>query len=198
MTEIVDKVKSFVEEECKKPSAKYPTAFKFHFISMVNLSNQLAREMNNKQEVDFEIVELAAWLHDIGSIIYGRKNHHITSTKVAEKKLRELNYPEEKINRVKLCILNHRGSREQENKRDSIEEKIIAEADAMDAFNNLTKQFLVTLVHEGLELNEARKSVKEKLQRKWNQLELKESKKLIKPKYDAAMLLLGDENENRN
>jgi len=38
-------------------------------------------------------------------------------------------------------------------------------------------------------LEEAKKSIFIKLQNKWNQLSL-ESKELIKPKYEAAMLLL--------
>ena len=53
-------------------------------------------------------------------------NH--TGAKVAEEKLKELGYPIEKIELVRKCILNHRGS--QQNFRDSIEEQILAEADA--------------------------------------------------------------------
>jgi len=59
-----------------------------------------------------------------------------------------LGYPVEKIEKVKKCILNHRGSKEVENNRDFIEAKIITEADVLDAFDNISKQFLVTLVYE--------------------------------------------------
>lgn len=183
---IVEEVRKFVEEECDKPNANYPTAYKYHFISMHEIAKKLAEKLN----ADVELVEIAAWLHDIGAIIYGRKNHHITGAKIAEEKLKELNYPKDKIEKVKICILNHRGSQEKNNKRDFIEAKIIAEADILDAFNNVPKQFLITLVHEKKSLEEAMNSVKNKLQNKWNQIELEESKKLIKPKYEAAMLLL--------
>jgi uncharacterized protein len=185
---IIEEIRKFVEEECKKPESNYSTAYDFHFVSMVKTAKELAENFN----ANMEIVELSAWLHDIGSIIYGRENHHITGAEIAEKKLRELNYPEKKIKKVKFCILNHRGSKEKENQRNFLEAQIIADADAIDAFNNFSKQFLITLVHEKLHLEEAKSSIRKKIKNKYNQLSLKESKKLIKPKYDAAMLLLGD------
>ena len=186
---LIEKIRQFVEDECKKPSAKYSTAYELHFVSMHNIAKKLAEEL----DADVEIVEIAAWLHDIGSIIYGRENHHITGAKIAEEKLKELNYPYEKIELVKKCILNHRGSKENENERNFIEAKIIAEADILDAFDNISKQFLITLVHEKKPLEEARKSILNKLKNKWSQLEFEESKKLIKPKYNAVILLFGEE-----
>ncbi len=182
---IVEEIRKFVEDECKKPNANYPEAYKYHFVYVHSIAKNLAEKLN----ADVELVEIAAWLHDIGSIIYGRKNHHITGAEIAEKKLNELGYPVEKIEKVKKCILNHRGSKEVENNRDFIEAKIITEADVLDAFDNISKQFLVTLVYEKKFLEEAKKSIFIKLQNKWNQLSL-ESKELIKPKYEAAMLLL--------
>jgi uncharacterized protein len=55
---------------------------------------------------------------------------------IAEKKLIELNYPTEKIELIKKCILHHRGSKKFT--RENIEEQIIAEADVMSAFDNLS------------------------------------------------------------
>ncbi|NTV58596.1 MAG: hypothetical protein HGA74_15130 [Deltaproteobacteria bacterium] len=43
---------------------------------------------------------------------------------LAEKKLFELGYPEDKIAKVKMCILTHRGS--QNMKKESVEAQIIA------------------------------------------------------------------------
>ena len=185
---IVEEVRRFVEEECNKPSANYPLAYKFHFVQM----HKIAKELAERLKADVEVVEVAAWLHDIGSILFGRANHHVTGAEIAEKKLRELNYSEEKISLVKKCILNHRGSQELTNKRDFLEAKIIAEADVLEAFSNIGKQFLATLVYENKSLEDSIESIKKKLRNKWNQLELEESKELIKPKYDAAMLLLSD------
>jgi hypothetical protein len=82
--------------------------------------------------------------------------------------------------------LNHRGS--MNNLRESDEEKIIAEADSLSTFDCIEGKFIASYA-EGLSQSEARVSVKNKFINKWNQLS-PEGKKLIKPKFDAAMLLL--------
>jgi len=182
---IIDEVKNFVKSECRKPNSKYGyEPFEYHFTPAVKYAEELA----DKLDVDKEVVILATWLHDIGSIIEGRKDHHISGAKIAEKKLKELDYPSDKIKIIKRCILNHRGS--QENNRNSIEEKIVSEADTMSNFNNISGIFKAAFIYEGKTQGEARKSVREKLERKWKQLHFKKSKKIIKPKYEAVMLLL--------
>lgn len=182
---IVETIQKFVKEECEKPTSKYGSElYEAHFVPMVAYAQQLAKEKG----ADVELISIAAWLHDIGSIIYGRKDHHITGTEIAEEKLKELNYPQEKIELIKKCILHHRGS--VESKRETIEEQIIAEADALSNFDNISGIFKAAFTFEHLTQKEAQKAVREKLQRKYNQLRFKESIDLIKPKYEAAMLLL--------
>ena len=89
-------------------------------------------------------------------------NH--TGAKVAEEKLKELGYPVEKIELVRKCILNHRGS--QQNFRDSIEEQILAEADVMSNFENIAGIFKAAFVYENLTQGEAKDSVRKKLEDK--------------------------------
>jgi len=183
--DIVNEIKHFVEAECKKPSSKYGyEIFPSHLVPMVDSAIKLA----DKLGADKEVIAIAAWLHDIGSIIYGREDHHITGAKVAQEKLEELHYPLEKIELIKKCILNHRGS--QQNEQFSIEEQIIAEADVLSNFDNLAGIFKAALVFENKTQDEAKVSVRQKLERKWNQLHFEDSKKLVKPKFEAAMLLL--------
>ena len=183
--DIVQKIKNFVENECKKPSSKYGyEPFPFHFVPVVNYAEKLTDKLGG----DKEIILISAWLHDIGSIIYGREDHHITGAKIAEEKLKELQYPAEKIELVKKCILNHRGS--QQNERDSIEEQIIAEADVMSSFDNIAGIFKAAFVYEDKTQGEAKDSVRKKLENKWNQLHFENSKRIIKPKFEAVMLLL--------
>jgi uncharacterized protein len=182
---IVNEIKKFVKSECKKPSSKYGyEPFSFHFKPMAEYAEKLTDQLGG----DKEIVLIAAWLHDIGSIIYGREDHHITGAKIAEEKLKELGYSDEKIELVKQCILNHRGSKH--NERKSLEEKIIAEADVMSNFDNIAGIFKAAFVYENKTQGEARDSVRRKLERKWRQLHFENSKKIVKPKFEAAMLLL--------
>jgi uncharacterized protein len=186
MSEIIEKIKNFVEEECKKPTSKYGyEPFESHFISVVDYAKKLAHNKN----IDLELIELAGWLHDIGSIIFGRENHHLTGSEIAETKLKELNYPSEKIEIIKKCILNHRGPIG--NPINSIEEQIIIEADSLSAFDNISGIFKAALVYENKSQLEAKHSVLDKLNRKWNQLS-DEGKNLVKEKHKAAIILLGE------
>lgn len=182
---IVQEIKNFVEAECQKPSSKYGyEPFPFHFVPVVQYAEKLANELGG----DKEVILLAAWLHDIGAIIHGRDNHHITGAKIAEEKLMELGYPAAKIELVKKCILNHRGS--QQHDRASLEEQIVAEADVLSNFENLPGIFKAAFIYENLDQGAAKIAVRKKLENKWQQLHFENSKKIIRPKYEAAMLLL--------
>lgn len=185
INKIVEQVRMFVEEECKKPTSKYGyEPYFWHFVPMHKYAKKLAEELG----ADVEVVELAAWLYDIGSIMKDRENHHITGAKIAEEKLKGFGYPNEKIELIKKCILNHRGS--VNNKKESVEEKIIADADAMSHFDAIPGLFGAAYINEKKNRIEAKESVKNKLIRSWNKLSFEKSKELIKPKYEAAMLLL--------
>ena len=142
---IVEEIRKFVEEEC----IKYPLGIEIylnHLIPVLNYSKKLAEG----KDIDLESVKIAALLHDMGSIIYGRKNHHITGAEIAEKKLIEFNYPENKILLIKNCILNHRGS--VKNIFNTPEEKIIAEADCLSFFDTMEGYFLWIIDNEKIKI----------------------------------------------
>ncbi|PIS07765.1 metal-dependent phosphohydrolase [Candidatus Berkelbacteria bacterium CG10_big_fil_rev_8_21_14_0_10_43_13] len=182
---IVKKVKDYVEAECLKSTSKYGfEIFEFHFAVVVKYAQILADELG----ADREVVTLAGWLHDIGSVLYGLKDHHLTGAKIAEEKLREFNYPKNKIRLVKNCILHHRGSTA--SARRTLEEKIVAEADTMTAFDSIGGLFKAAYIFENLHQAEAEKSVLKKLENKYKKLHFAKSKEIIKPKYEAAKLLL--------
>ena len=181
---IVEEIRKFVEEECKKPTSKYGyEIYLTHFVPTSKIARLSAERLN----ADAEVVEIAALLHDIGSIIYGRENHHMTSAEIAGKKLKELNYPLEKIEKIKKCILTHNTS--QNLKAKTIEAQILADADGMAMFERIEGLFAAALVYENLGEKESRFSVKQKLIKSFDKLSL-EAREIIKPKYEAAMLLL--------
>ena len=182
---LIEKTRKFVEIEIIKPTSILPAGFYFdHLVPMQKHAKKLCRKLSG----DIEIVLLAAWLHDIGSIIYGLKDHHITSAKVAKDFLEKENYDQKKIIKVLACIKHHRQSKNF--KRETLEEKIIADADAICNFDMLHGLFYATLVIEKLIPIEAAKSVKKKLENKWKKLHFNVSRDLIREKYKAAMLLL--------
>lgn len=183
-SEIVEKVRAFVEEESKKPGAHYGyECFICHFVPMVEHAKNLAKE----EKADLEVVELAAWLHDIGSVMCGRKDHHITGMAIAENKLKEFGYDSAKIEKIKECVFCHRGS--QGLAKPSIEAQIIADADALSAFDNISGLFRAAIYDENMTQMEAKKSVKDKLANSWNKLSPK-AKRFIQHKYLSAMILL--------
>ena len=181
---IIEKVRQFVEAECRKPTSKYGYGpYDSHFVPMVGYAKKLAVEMG----ADVEIVEIAGWLHDIGSIMVGRDDHHITGAEIARQKLKEFGYPADKTALVANCILHHRGSQKLE--AETLEEQIIIEADSISCFDNLEGIFRAALVNENKSEEEARISVVNKMNNKWNQLKFEKSKEIIRPKYDAFKIL---------
>jgi len=181
---IIEEIKQFVEEECQKPSSKYGFGpFVYHFEPMVKWAEKLSDELGG----DREVILIASWLHDIGSIIDGRENHHLTGARIAREKLSELRFPENKIQLVEKCILNHRGSRNDQRK--SLEEKIVAEADVISNFDNIEGIFNAAFVYENKTQTEARQEVLNKLERKWKQLQFEKSKKMLKGKMEAVRIL---------
>jgi uncharacterized protein len=181
---LIEKVRQFVEGECLKPTAKYGhEAYKFHFVSVVNYAEILAEKLG----ADLDVVLLAAWLHDIGSIVYGREDHHVTSCEIVDGKLREFGCSEELIEGVKHCIFAHRGSHGIV--RESVEAEILADADSMSHFDDIGGLFKAAYVYEDLSRDEARRSVRSHLVNSFAKLS-PNAKDFIKPKFEAAMLLL--------
>lgn len=184
---IIEKTRELVEGECRKQTSKYGYGpYIEHFVPMVSHCKKLQKKLGG----NLEIILLAAWLHDIGSIIYGRKDHHLTSVKITEDFLTKEKFDKEKTKLILECIKNHRQSTNLT--RESLEEKIIADADAICNFDMLPGLFYATLVVEKLTPIAATKSIKKKLENKWKCLHFKESIDMIRPKYKAAMLLLNE------
>ncbi|NFF34429.1 HD domain-containing protein [Clostridium botulinum] len=92
----------------------------------------LAKDVRN---VDFEVLIPAALLHDIARVEEsqdktGKIDHAVLGGDLAEEILRDLEYNEEKINKIKDCIIAHRFRTGNEPK--TIESKILFDADKLD------------------------------------------------------------------
>ena len=170
MNSITKQVKEYVKKAFENPDANFKGAYENHFIYVVKYALQLAE----KENADKEIVEIAAWLHDIGSIKGYYKNHHNVSAKIAEQLLEKLNYPKEKIGQVKYCILTHRGSVPM--KKETKEAQILAAADVLAHFDDI----------DGLiKIYKTNKEVLAKLERGYNKLS-DDAKLLVKDKLEKA------------
>jgi uncharacterized protein len=86
--------------------------------------------------VDMDILIPSALLHDIARVeenndTTGQIDHSILGSELAEKILEDLGYENEKIEKIKHCIVTHRFRTD--NKPKSIEAKILFDADKLDS-----------------------------------------------------------------
>ena len=96
---------------------------------------QEALDLAAKYNADLEIVELAAILHDVASIakIGTRQDHHINGAEITQNILSKYDYPQNKIDKVKSCVFNHRSSKN----GIEIEDICVADADILAHFDNI-------------------------------------------------------------
>jgi uncharacterized protein len=157
--------------------------WKGHIESVVKYSKMLAK----KTGADEEIVEIAALLHDIMKIKGQREGHHITGSEEAAKILKELGYPEDKIEKVKHCILTH--SSDEKYLPMTKEAKAVASADALAHFDMFEDIAHSAYVKKGLDSEEARKFILGKYERSWKKM-MPEAREIAKKRYDAIKLIL--------
>ena len=115
-----------------------------------------------------------------GTIDKDIEEHHIYGEKIAEELLTKYNYPQDKIERVKQCVLNHRGSKDLP--RNTIEEEIIADADVMAHFDSIPSLFSLAFKELNLDLHEGTEYVKKKLERDYNKLSNR-TKNILEERY---------------
>lgn len=183
---IEEKMYNEVKNRCERPSNEYGIGAWDHHIKIVY---ELAKKHASDYGADQEIVAISALLHDIASVtdVTFTEEHHIIGAKIAEDLLSKENYPTEKIDLVKKCILNHRGSRPAE--KTTPEEICIADSDAMAHFYSIPSLLSMVYKEKGLSIDEGSKYVMDKLNRSYNKMSEK-GKALVEKQYASAKNIL--------
>ena len=75
-----------------------------HTTAVVKHASKIAKEEKINDD-EIQLLKIAAWFHDVG-YYYDPKNHEEKSCEVAEKFLKENEYPDEKIEKIKSLILD--------------------------------------------------------------------------------------------
>jgi len=179
--EIIREVHNFVKQE--SVGFAEDDIFTNHILNVKNCAQKLAKFYRANEFV----VVLAAYLHDIYYL--QTRNHEIHEIKGAEfsvEYLKKFPLSREEITAVGLCIINHRGSKKA--KRNSIEEQIIACADAIDHIRRWLSMFYRLSKERSYE--EAAEWMSKKLDRGYAKISLPYAKNMIKDKYLAAKLSL--------
>lgn len=163
--------------------------FKYHILPVVKNALLLAKRL----KADSEVVEAAAFLHDIGRALKrnqfeAENDHHLVGAEETRKILESLSLSNKFIEKVVHCVLTHRGRKGPE--PESLEAEIVACADAMahfDTFLDVFSFFLQTCNSFEETINE----MEAKMDRNWNKkLTLPEAKEIVRPKYEAIKLLI--------
>jgi len=175
-------VRKLVRDACYSAKNNFSyTTWQYHILPVAGHSLHLGRRL----KADLEVLELAAYLHDYAGILDYKlyKDHHLHGARLAGKILGELNFPAEKIKKVKECIGSHRGSVRIKHKNKEAE--ILASADAMSHFTELADMFYLTFGIHRYKTLEGARWLKAKLERSWAKI-IPEGRKLIKEDYKTA------------
>jgi uncharacterized protein len=170
---ILEEIKKIVKEACIGKE----DIFENHVLNVVKYSRILAEKLN----IDSEVVEIAAYLHDIMKIEGCYEKHHVLGSEKAITILTALNYPVEKIEIVRKCILTH--SSDQTYPPESIEEKIVASADALAIFDTFLAMTYVVYNLKKMSIEEGRKWLLNKYAVAWGKL-IPEAQEIAQEKYE--------------
>ena len=183
---IEEKIYLMVKDRCEQPTNTYGIGAWDHHIKIVY---ELAKKHANDYGANREIVAIAALLHDIASVtnVDFTEEHHLIGAELAEEILLKEDYPIEKIQLIKKCILNHRGSRLVD--KTSNEEVCIADCDAMAHFYCVPSLLSMVYREKRLSIDEGSKFVMDKLDRSYNKMSDK-GRALVQKQYESAKNIL--------
>ena len=188
MSQIVEKMRQQImdrsarfEEQTKGTKDEY-NIYREHIQYVYKYVVMLSKDKN----VDREVLELAALLHDISmtDMALDRSRHNEYGAEIAEQLLRENNYPEDKTQLVKRCILNHSKRRQQY--RSTEEEQILVDADGLSHFDVVKTLYSLPSKVMGLSEEDSVRFVQDKMTGDYNELS-DDLKYLVKDKYDRIM-----------
>ena len=186
MNDIIKIIYEEVKNRCMLPTNAYGTGAFYHHIELVY---KLAISNYEEYEADYEIVALAALLHDIASVTNKEytEDHHIIGALIAEELLIKCGVDYEKIEKIKKCILNHRGSVLVD--KNTPEEICIADCDAIAHFYSVPSLLSLVYLEKKMSIDDGADFVYNKLERSFNKLSSR-GKEIAIDHYDAAKILL--------
>jgi uncharacterized protein len=183
---VIKEVEQIVEKACSRDRNVFGYGiWTHHILRVVKIGKKLAERFG----ADPEIVEIAALLHDYAGIKDHslHKEHHIHGAIEAEKILKDLNYSKQKIETVKHCIENHRGS--VPGKRGTPEAECLASADAIAHIENVPSLFYLAYARFDMGIEDGEEWILKKLNRTWKKIN-PEIRYLVEEKYKSAIITI--------
>lgn len=186
--EIIEKVKEEIinrsnkfEDETKGTKDEY-NLWREHVKFVYKYALLISKDKN----VDMDVVELSALLHDIAMTNkdLDRSRHNEYGSEIAENLLKGYGLSNNKIELVKKCILNHSSKRK--NYRTTEEEKILVNADAMAHFDCIESIYSLAKNIMDLSEEDSIQFVKDKLTKDYLEID-DEVKDIINNIYEKVM-----------
>jgi len=168
----------------KTQNCQIGQTWNYHLLPVIKNACMLAERYGANRDV----VEVAAIFHDYADLLdfANRNNHHILGAELAEGVLLQDGHPQEFIDKVKLCIINHRAS--VVNEKFSKEEICVADADAMSHLDSFV-ELICWRAYLGEDIMTCNNFVKAKIKKSYAKMS-KETQELMKEKYESIMKVL--------
>lgn len=143
-----------------------------------------AEKLGKRLSADMEVLAAAVYLHDIGRQ-YGLELHGEKSAEHAADVLKRIDFPDDKREAVLRAISAH-DYQTDPNERDSLEAKILYDADKLDAFGEVgIKRFTEKyLIEKRVKMSIP--EILESIGRRWDTLMLPETRELARNDYEKV------------
>ena len=194
MDNLIEKIKEYIMEECRK----YKEASEDHYDfwnEHIRYVYKEAVDLAKKYDADETVVALGALLHDIALIekVGTRKDHHLNGKILSDEILDRFSCPQDLKDRVLGCVLNHRSSKYATN----IEEICVCDADCLAHLDNIPMLFNSAFNQHGVSLNEVRDWMRDSFEHDYNDLSDR-TKEAFRDRYITIQsVVLGDMQEGK-
>jgi HD superfamily phosphodiesterase len=166
------------------------TRIKKAYIPHVEGCVKYALLLAEKYNADKFIVEVSAWLHDIGAD--AGKKHPAKSTEMAKEFLSTFEIPKDTLKRILDCIKNHAMGTDVNN----LEEQIIQDADGIIFLEDTYKSFYENGKSGASSVEEAKKWATEKTNGMMNKIKTEEGKRIAEELLPIAIKWIGEQSNN--
>lgn len=183
---ITETIREYVRSECNGSGNAFGAAFFVEHLAVVDKYGQMLAKVLS---ADVEIVELAAYLHDIAAIrdITTVPQHAVLGAQAAREILARHSYPSERVERVARCALSH--SAPVQMGGGPLEEVCLSNADAMAQIARPVYWFYYLFGVRRFDLEKGRDWWRQRVQTNWELL-VPPARRIIETEYNRARDLL--------
>ena len=172
---MLEEAREIARKECDEWNWRY------HVLPVAKNAGLLAKKLDANEE----LVETAAFLHDMGRIRFGEADHAATGATEAAKILKQMGVPQETVDEITGCIETHHGA---PSVPKTLSAKILANAHAMAPFD-VMPALLYSMIMQEHDFEKAVADAHAKIEGEWAKVTLFEAREMAQQKYGAAKLM---------